>query len=656
MALDRARSLGETWLLARDAGVRAGVTRLADTGGLAGADLPVFQAVRPFARSLTVAQGKGGSILAAKTSALLEAAELASAEALPWPGREVPLDGQPEAVQRCWSGERPQLTIDLEPALPRGWVEGQLLDSGKPMPMPWDLLSLDFTRRPLEFPANSAGLATGNTRCEALLGALCEVVEHDLMARFEDLGAPERLALQIDVGSIAHARLARELRRVSAAGYTPRLWSLGQDHGLPAIACVLFAPEPMLDMMTPAAGSACHPDAATAALAALREAVQGRAALVAGARDDIVPADYTEGRSRAEALAIATLALEDGPLSWASVATHDCSSTAGAVALLKDAIARLTHLPVVVFDHPPPAPGLHLVHVLAPGLRHLSRRRRANAIGARRRAASPVYVGPPKPGRAVLFAGPSIIGLSLPHAVELRPPAVCGDLVGLLADPPAAVGLIDGYFGIAPSVWHKEILALLARGVRVLGAASLGALRAAELSEAGMEGVGAIYAGYRAAVIERDDAVMLLHAPADYGFTPLTVALVDAEHTLAAIACPARDRRMMQRIVRTMSYRERSWSHCLARFRARTGRDFPVDAETLASHSSLKRADAALLIDRLGEAAREGASGKVSPEPPPTGFFLKLLARTPSDAASARARRSPGEPAGAAAAYPRAKR
>ena len=60
------------------------------------------------------------------------------------------------------------------------------------------------------------------------------------------------------------------------------------------------------------------------------------------------------------------------------------------------------------------------------------------------------------------------------------------------------------------------VLELLAAGVRVLGAASLGAIRAAELAPCGMEGVGLVYALYAAGLVRRDDAVMrraIIRAP-----------------------------------------------------------------------------------------------------------------------------------------------
>lgn len=631
MTPPRWRRLGVTYRLALAAAERAGVTRLGDVSGLAGMGVPIFQAVRPNAKSLSVSQGKGGSRLAARISALLEACELACAEALPHPGDEIPLRDMPSPARAMWARGGHPLTINLDCDLPRGWLTGSDLRSGQAIPMPWDLLSLDFTRPPLEFPATSDGLATGNSREEAILAALCELLEHHFVAVFDELTAGARRLLQLDIASIPRSPLASELARVAAAGFTPRLWCLGLTSGIPVFACKLFAMEPSLDRMTPTGGSACHPDAATAALAALREAVQGRAALVAGARDDLTFEDYSAGRERARNLAIATLAFSEGPLKWSQIPSPGCKSAADGVALLERAIASLTPLPVAVFDHPQSPAGLSVVHALAPGLRNLSHRK-VTSSGTGRSTER----GRPDPDRAVLFSGPSTHGVPLPMEIELRPPASCGDLASLLHDPPAIVGLIDGHFGIAPTVWHKEILDLVATGVRVLGAASIGALRAAELAGAGMEGVGTIYRAYLAGSIERDDAVMVLQAPADYGFAPLTLALVDAEYALAGVACEPRDRRMMLRIARTMPYQLRSWERCLDSYANRTGKVFPVTCDELARRSILKREDAQLLVQRMVNALGEQVPAPRGNPPAMTGYYLRMLARTGADVRGAR--------------------
>jgi hypothetical protein len=70
---------------------------------------------------------------------------------------------------------------------------------------------------------------------------------------------------------------------------------------------------------------------------------------------------------------------------------------------------------------------------------------------------------------------------------------------------------VDGYFERVPAVWHKEVLWAISQGIRVYGSASMGALRAAELSAFGMIGIGKIFEWYRDGVIERDDEVAVAH-------------------------------------------------------------------------------------------------------------------------------------------------
>ena len=98
----------------------------------------------------------------------------------------------------------------------------------------------------------------------------------------------------------------------------------------------------------------------------------------------------------------------------------------------------------------------------------------------------------------VLFAGPSVYGLDLDlSGIVLRHPAKQGDVIAAVRDGATAIGLVDGYFGGAAAVWHKEILYALSLGVRVLGASSMGALRAAECAAYGMEPIGEVARGLR---------------------------------------------------------------------------------------------------------------------------------------------------------------
>jgi hypothetical protein len=121
----------------------------------------------------------------------------------------------------------------------------------------------------------------------------------------------------------------------------------------------------------------------------------------------------------------------------------------------------------------------------------------------------------------------------LPDAIY-RPPAKQGDIVSDAVNfSPTRILLIDGVFRENLSPWHKELCyALQYPGVKaVYGAASMGALRAAELDYLGMIGIGKIYEWYRDGVTEDDSEVALSFAerdgPAGRLYYPLTVPLVD---------------------------------------------------------------------------------------------------------------------------------
>jgi hypothetical protein len=165
----------------------------------------------------------------------------------------------------------------------------------------------------------------------------------------------------------------------------------------------------------------------------------------------------------------------------------------------------------------------------------------------------------------VVFLGPS---LSRERARErldatYRPPARQGDVFRALATRPRVIVLVDGVFEAVPSVWHHELRAALASGAQVLGASSMGALRAAELQRFGMRPVGRIAREYARGERIDDADVVLLHGDADSGYRPLTVPLVNVEATLAraearGVISPVERSRLARRAAATF-YKERTW-------------------------------------------------------------------------------------------------
>ncbi|MDV7142559.1 TfuA-like protein [Tropicimonas sp. TH_r6] len=142
------------------------------------------------------------------------------------------------------------------------------------------------------------------------------------------------------------------------------------------------------------------------------------------------------------------------------------------------------------------------------------------------------------PACPVVFLGPSLSRADAGQILraDFRPPAGQGDIFRACSARPPAIGLIDGIFRDAPTVRHREILWAMSRGIPVFGAASMGALRAAELAPQGMIGVGLIYRWYRRFPLLADDAVAVTHAPAALGSKPLSDALVDIRRSLSTAA------------------------------------------------------------------------------------------------------------------------
>lgn len=134
--------------------------------------------------------------------------------------------------------------------------------------------------------------------------------------------------------------------------------------------------------------------------------------------------------------------------------------------------------------------------------------------------------------RPVVYLGPSI---SLKEAKEIldadyRQPVKRGDLKAIEDEGIKTVAIIDGVFLQSCSVGHREILHIINSGIKVYGAGSMGALRAAELHHYGMIGVGQIFEMYSQGEIEGDDEVALVFDPET--LEPLSEPLVNMRFIL----------------------------------------------------------------------------------------------------------------------------
>jgi hypothetical protein len=117
--------------------------------------------------------------------------------------------------------------------------------------------------------------------------------------------------------------------------------------------------------------------------------------------------------------------------------------------------------------------------------------------------------------KIIVFLGPSLEQTAAEKLLpaEYHPPAKRGDLLAAVHDGATIIGLIDGVFHQESAVAHREILTAIKKGVRVVGASSMGALRAAEMDTLGMVGIGEIYQMYKSGELESDDEVALVFDP-----------------------------------------------------------------------------------------------------------------------------------------------
>lgn len=135
----------------------------------------------------------------------------------------------------------------------------------------------------------------------------------------------------------------------------------------------------------------------------------------------------------------------------------------------------------------------------------------------------------PTSNQCICFAGPTRAAL---HArvdqcsIEWHEPIKRGDLHRLVSErPPSKLAIVDGIFHSYPAVGHAEILEAIQRGWQIWGLSSMGAIRAAEMTEFGMRGYGRVFQLFATNPSFADDEVTLIHG-ADFPFEALSEPLV----------------------------------------------------------------------------------------------------------------------------------
>ncbi len=350
---------------------KMGITRLANVTGLDNIGIPVYMACRPLSRSVAVSQGKGLTAAEAKVSAFMEAVETYHAETIAAPVKVASLHDL--------AAGHPVIDVAGLPFSPLGdflsdhpisWIEGNRLASGESRWVPLELVSTDFTlpQPPgsFAFPANTNGLASGNTQEEAQLHALCELIERDALSLWRLGGDAARAASKLDAATVKSDAAAALLDRYRAAGLDVGIWDVTSDVGVPVFCCAVA--EPSDTAVEAELGAGCHPDREIALLRALTEAAQSRTTRIAGSRDDYVPESYDSAAKLARNRT-AQLWLADPPRrSFAAVPSLAGDSIAGDLAAVVTRLAKVGVDDLVAVDLSRPEIGIPVARVVASGL------------------------------------------------------------------------------------------------------------------------------------------------------------------------------------------------------------------------------------------------------------------------------------------------
>ena len=268
--------------------LRFGVTRICDITGLDNIGIPVWSAVRPASKTVSVSAGKSVDPKLARAGAVAEAIEMHTFENPVgfWDidlllGHDYSL--LPLAKDSKWT---PQTKIAVEQVHNYGW--------GQEFWMPSDMfwLAKRADQREDYFQMSSNGQAVGYSFEDAFMSGLYECIERDAttcrICAWQEYGvSPPRISLENLPG-----RLAAPLGAITKADLKLFLFYctidiIGID--VPVYWAILSDPHGGSGTF---AGWGCSVEHTVAAERAILEAIQSRGVWIAGARDDILRRNF----------------------------------------------------------------------------------------------------------------------------------------------------------------------------------------------------------------------------------------------------------------------------------------------------------------------------------------------------------------------------
>lgn len=347
-----------------------GITRVANITGLDHIKIPTYIAIRPQAKLLTTAQGKGLNDKLAKVSAIMESIEGWHCENMPEPtlfGSFAHLKQHyPLAQIHPNMNHGPFEWVDIE-SLEIPWAKGVELHTKKDIYFPYTSINVNTAYyRPgyRYFPPTTNGLASGNTLDEAICHAIFEILEREFEASHVDISNMS----YVDINTIRSPHLLELFEKIAQSKLSLEIWDISTDLHIPAYFVVLHDSDDLrtVGMLM---GTGAHFSSVVALSRAITEAVQGRATIISGSRDDQTPRVYKKIKAKRPRLLKVFESTKQSPVPFIETDVPDDFSACQVklLAILK----KHGFDQVILFDHTRKAFDIPVVHVVVPGLRYI---------------------------------------------------------------------------------------------------------------------------------------------------------------------------------------------------------------------------------------------------------------------------------------------
>ncbi|MFF2073221.1 YcaO-like family protein [Kitasatospora sp. NPDC058162] len=288
------RDFAETWEWLAPLLPRVPVTRVYDLAPIDFIGVPVWSAVTPLAKDLAVSMGKGATALAAKLSAVMEAIERVSAEALP-PDRVVRGSYQDLAASGAVDPTAFNLPSDTSyrPDAVYSWTGAYDLIGRDHRLVPTDLV-LNPASEGVTARIETNGLASGNSYAESVLHALYELIERDAVSEEDfytahhDPGfSPPRPLRIVDPATVPPGTARDFIEKLGDQRLVVRIQEIPSAIGVPVFGVVLIDDDffGSAGESVTFGGYGADLDPRRALVRAITEACQAHSGVAGGARD-----------------------------------------------------------------------------------------------------------------------------------------------------------------------------------------------------------------------------------------------------------------------------------------------------------------------------------------------------------------------------------